>query len=125
MNLMQERDKLQGQVDSLRNTIALSNFPLPEGLENFGTNSPPPRPLSDLGMPATVSYNNDALDHPRLHVNFPQRQENSSQGMDYQNQTYPQSSPYQAPQQYTNLPQSAPDLPNGWWPIPCTLNMSG
>ena len=122
---MQERDKLQGQVDNLRTTIILSNIPLPEGIEDIPTSSPPPRPLSDLEMPATVSYANDALDHPRLHVTFPQRQEPSSQAMDYPTQTYPLSSPYPGHQQYTNVPQSAPDLPNGWWPVPYRINMSG
>ncbi|CAF9924113.1 hypothetical protein IMSHALPRED_006108 [Imshaugia aleurites] len=112
MSLIQVRDKLQSQVDSLRTTVLLSNIPLPEGIEAFDPSSPPLRPLSDLDMPATVSYTNDTLDHPRLHVNFPQRQEDSSQGLDYPTQTYPQSSPYEAPQQYPNLPQSAPDLPN-------------
>ena len=125
MSLIQVRDKLQSQVDSLRTTVLLSNIPLPEGIEAFDPSSPPLRPLSDLDMPATVSYTNDTLDHPRLHVNFPQRQENSSQGLDYPTQTYPQSSPYEAPQQYPNLPQSAPDLPNGWWPIPYRMNTSG
>lgn len=122
---MQERDKLRSQVDSLRTTTVLSHIPLPEGIEDIGTSSSPLRPFSDLAMPATVSYSNDALDHPRLHVNFPQRQETSSQGLDYPTQTYPLSSPYQSHQQYTNLPQSAPDLPNGWWPIPYRMNMSG
>ena len=124
-NLMQERDKLQSQVVNLKNNIILSNIPLPEGIEDIGTSSAPPPPLSDLDMPATVSYSNDALDHPRLHVNFPQRREPSSQGMDYPTQTYPLSSPYQENQQYTNVPQSPPDLPNGWWPIPYRMNMSG
>lgn len=123
--LMQERDKLQSQVDSLRTTVILSNVPLPEGIEDIGTSSPPNRLLSDLEMPATVSYSNDALNHPRLHVNFPQRQEPSSQGMDYPTQTYPLLSPYQGHQQYTDVPQSAPDLPNGWWPVSYRMNMSG
>ena len=122
---MQERDKLKGQVDSLKTTIILSNIPLPEGIEDLGTSSPPLPPLSDLDMPATVSYSNDSLDHARLHVNFPQRQEYSSQGMDYPTQTYPVSTPYQGHQQYANVSPSAPDLPNGWWPIPYRINMSG
>lgn len=111
-SLMQERDKLQSQIVNLKNTIILSNIPLPEGTEDIGTSSPPLRPFADLDMPATVSYSNDALNHPRLHVNFPQRQEPTSQGLDYPTQTYPLSSPYQEHQQYTNVPQSAPDLPN-------------
>ena len=123
--LMQERDKLQSQVDNLKTTIFLSNIPLPEGIEDVGTSSSPLRTLSHLDMPATVSYSNDALDHPRLHVNFPQRQESSSQAIDYPTQTYPLPSPYQGHQQYNNVPQSAPDLPNGWWPIPYRMNMSG
>ena len=122
---MQERDKLKSQVDSLKTTVILSNIPLPEGIEESGTSSPALGPLSDLDMPATVSYSNDTLDHPRLHVNFPQRQEFNSQGMDYQTQTYPLSTPYQGHQQYTNVSQSAPDLPNGWWPTPYRMNMSG
>lgn len=124
-NLMRERDKLQSQIDTLKTTIILSNFPLPEGIEDNGASSYHTRPLPDLDMPATVSYSNDALDHPRLHVNFPQRDEPSSQGPDHPTQTYPLSSPYQGHQQYTNVPQSAPDLPNGWWPIPYRMNLSG
>ena len=124
-NLMQERDKLRSQIDNLRTTIVESKIPLPEGVEDIGPPCAPPPPLFDLDMPATVSYSNDALDHPRLHVNFPQRQEPSSQGLDFSAQTYPLATPYQGHQQYTNVPQSAPDLPNGWWPIPCRLNMSG
>lgn len=115
---MQERDKLQTQIDTLRTTIILSNIPLPDGAEDIRTSSPTLRTSSHLDMPATVSYSNDALDHPRLHVNFPQRQEISNQGMDYPAQTYPLSAPYQGHQQYNNVPQSAPDLPNGWWNIP-------
>lgn len=109
---MQERDKLKGQVDTLRTTIILSNIPLPEGTEELGITSPSLQPLSDLDMPATISYANDALDHPRLHVNFPPRQEFGSQAMDYPTQTYPVPAPYQGRQQYSNVPQSAPDLPN-------------
>ena len=123
--LMQERDKIKGQVETLRTTIILSNIPLPEGTEELGTTSPPLQPLSDLDMPATVSYANDALDHPRLHVNFPPRPEIGSQGMDYPTQTYPVPTSYQGHQQYGNLPQSAPDLPNGWWPTPYRMNMPG
>lgn len=122
---MQERDKLQSQIVNLKDTIILSNIPLPEGIQDIGTSSAPPRSLSDLDMPATVSYSNDALDHPRLQVNFHQRQEPSSQGMDYPTQTYPLSLPYQEHQQYTNVPQSPPNLPNGWWPTPYRMNMSG
>lgn len=125
-NLMQERDKLRSQIDNLRTTIVESKIPLPEGVEDIGPPcAPPPPPLFDLDMPATVSYSNDGLDHPRLHVNFPQHQEPSSQGLDFSTQTYPLATPYQGHQQYTNVPQSAPDLPNGWWSIPYRLNMSG
>lgn len=109
----------------MKTTIVLSNLPLPEGTEELGTSSPPLQPLSTFDMPATVSYSNDALDHARLHVNFPQRQEIRSQGMDYPAQTYPVSASYQGQQQYTNDSQSAPDLPNGWWNIPYRMNMSG
>lgn len=122
---MQERDKLKGQVDSLKTTIILANIPLPEGIEEIETSSPALRPFPDLDMPATVSYSNDSLDHRRLHVNFPQRQELGSQGMDYPTQTYPASTPYQGHQQYTNVPQSTPDLPNGWWSLPYRMNMAG
>ena len=124
-NLLQERDKLKGQIETLRTTVILSNIPLPEGVEDIGTTSPPLQQLSTFDMPATVSYANDALDHPRLHVNFPQRQEVGSQGMDYPTQTYPVSAPYQGPEQYDNVTQSAPDLPNGWWPTPYRMNVSG
>lgn len=123
-NLIQERDKIQNQVDILRATIILSNIPLPEGIEDIGTSSSPNRTLSHLDMPATVSYSNDTLDHPRLHVNFAQPQVPNNQGMDYPTQTYPLSSPYQGHQQYNNIPQSTPDLPNGWW-SPHRMNMSG
>ncbi|CAF9933607.1 MAG: hypothetical protein ALECFALPRED_005638 [Alectoria fallacina] len=110
---MQERDKLRSQIDNLRTTIVESKIPLPEGVEDIGPPcAPPPPPLFDLDMPATVSYSNDGLDHPRLHVNFPQHQEPSSQGLDFSTQTYPLATPYQGHQQYTNVPQSAPDLPN-------------
>ena len=123
--MLQERDKLKGQIETLRTTVILSNIPLPEGVEDIGTTSPPLQQLSTFDMPATVSYANDALDHPRLHVNFPQRQEMSSQGMDYPTQTYPVSAPYQGHDPYANVTQSAPDLPNGWWPIPYRMNVSG
>ena len=123
---MQERDKLKCQVDNLKNSIILSNIPFPEGIEEIETSPPPLRALSDLDMPASVSYaNDDALEHPRLHVNFPQRQDLSSQGIDYPTQTYPISTPYQGHQQYTHDPQSAPDLPNGWWPISYRMHTSG
>ena len=123
---MQERDKLKSQVDNLKTSIILSNIPFPEGIEDIETSSPPLRPLSDLDIPASISYaHDDALNHPRLHVNFPQRQDLSSQGLDYPTQTYPISPPYQGHQQYTTDPQSATDLPNGWWPIPYRINMSG
>lgn len=123
-NLLQERDKLRGQIETLRTTVILSNIPLPEGVEDIGTTSPPLQQLSTFDMPATVSYANDALDHQRLHVNFPQRQETCSQGMDYPTQTYPVSTPYQGHEQYANVTQSAPDLPNGWWPIPSYHRMN-
>ena len=125
-NLLQERDKLKGQIETLRTTVILSNIQLPEGVEDIGTTSPPLQQLSTFDMPATVSYANDALDHPRLHVNFPQRQEMCSQGMDYPTQTYPVSAPYQGHEPYANVAQSSPDLPNGWWPIPYhRMNVSG
>lgn len=122
---MQERDKLKSQIENLRNTFTLSNIPLPDGVEDVGTSSSPFPLLSTLDMPATVSYSNDALDHPRLHVNFPQRQEIGSQGMDYPSQTCPVSTPYQGYQQHNNVSHSTPDLPNGWWPISSRINMSG
>ena len=123
--LMQERDKLRNQVDNLKTTIIVSNIPLPDGIEDVGISSSPLRTTSPFDMPATVSYSNDALDHPRLHVNFPQRQDSISQAIDYPAQTYPLPSPYQGHRQYNNIPQSAPDLPNGWWSIPHHMNMTG
>ena len=122
---MQERDKLQNQIDTLKTTIILSNIPLPEGTEDTETSSPHSRPLPDFDMPTTVSYSNDDLDHARLHVKFPQRHEPSTQGADYTTQSYPLSSAYQGQQQYNSVLQSAPDLPNGWWSTPYHMNVSG
>ncbi len=105
MKLMQERDKLQGQVDVLRNAVIFNSIPLPAGIEELPTASAPPRPLSDLDMPATVSYSADEFNHDRLHVNFPQQ--DPSQGLGYPTQTYPMAAPY------PNT-QSGQDFPNGW-----------
>jgi len=111
MKLMQEKDKLQGQVDLLRNAVILNNIPLPAGVEELSTASAPPRPLSDLDMLATVSYSADDFNHDRLHVNFPQQ--DPSQGLGYPTQTYPMAAPYQGHQHMQNI-QSGQDFPNGW-----------
>ncbi|KAK3169810.1 hypothetical protein OEA41_009194 [Lepraria neglecta] len=108
MKLMQEKEKLEKQVDILKTNHFLSELPLPAGIEDESPLAQPP-PLSDFDMPATISYSNDELNHQRLHVNFPRQ--DPSQGLGYPTQTYPMAAPYQGHPQSQN-PQSAPDLPN-------------
>lgn len=120
MKLMQEKEKLEKQVDVLKTNHFLSELPLPAGIEDESPLAQPPR-LSDFDMPATISYSNDELNHQRLHVNFPRQ--DPSQGLGYPRQTYPMAAPYQGHPQSQN-PQSAPDLPNGWW-FPYRMSFSG
>ena len=117
---MQEKEKLEKQDDILKTNHFLSELPLPAVTEDESPLAQPP-PLSDFGMPATISYSNDELNHQRLHVNFPRQ--DPSQGLGYPTQTYPMAAPYQGHPQSQNL-QSAPDLPNGWW-FPYRMNFSG
>ncbi|KAL2041610.1 hypothetical protein N7G274_005394 [Stereocaulon virgatum] len=98
VKLMQDKEKLERQVDILKTNHFLSEIPLPAGIEDELPSAQPPQ-LSDFDMPATISYSNDELNHQRLHVNFPRQ--DPSQGLGY---------PLEAP--YHGHPQSAPDLPN-------------
>lgn len=118
---MQERDKLQSQVDTLRTTVVLSDISLPAEFEGIPAPSAPQLPLSGIDMPATVSYGADDLNHQRLHVNFPRQI--PCQGMDYPSQTYPPTNPYQG-NQLSGTPQPGQDLPNGWF-FPYRINFSG
>lgn len=112
MKLMEDKEKLQKQVDILKNNHIFSELPLPPGFEDAST------PLAQLpqqfgfDMPATVSYSADDLNHQRLHVDL-QRQD-PAQGLGYPTQTYPMAASYQG-QQGQQGQQAAPDLPNGWW----------
>lgn len=71
-HLMEERDKLQGQVEILRTTLIFSNIPLPTGLDPpTGPTQIPSQPISSQEPEmATVSYRTDDLSHQRLHVNW-------------------------------------------------------
>lgn len=103
VNLMQERDKLRGQVAILRDVVIFNNIPLPAGIDELPTASAPPRTLPELDMPATVSYSADEFNNDRLHVNFSQQDPSRGYG-------YPMTSPYEPPQNT----QSGQDFPNGW-----------
>ena len=117
MKLVEEKEKLQRQVDTLKNNHIFSELPLPPGFEDVST------PLGQLpqvlgfDMPATVSYSTDDRNHQRLHVDF-QRQD-PSQGLGHPTQTYPIAASYQSHQNQ----QDAPDLPNGWW-FPHRMNFA-
>ncbi|KAK0508362.1 hypothetical protein JMJ35_009446 [Cladonia borealis] len=106
MRLLEDKEKLQRQVDILKNNHIFSELPLPPGFESDTTPLAQPPQLSDFEMPATVSYAADDLNHQRLHVNF-QRQD-PSQGLGYPTQIYPMAASYQGHQD----PQATPDLPN-------------
>ena len=66
---MEERDRLRGQIDTLRTTIILSDIPLPPGIDPLPALEHQALQSNALEM-ATVSYRNDELSHPRLHVNW-------------------------------------------------------
>lgn len=69
---MQERDKLRGQIDVLKNAICTSNNSLPGGLTEISDPSDKLwGPTSD--QPVTVSYAVDDFNHPRLHIESPLR----------------------------------------------------
>ena len=118
MKLLEDKERLQKQVDILKNNYIISELPLPHGSYNESMPSAQPPQISGFEMPATVSYSADELNHQRLHVNFPRH--DSNQGLGYPSQTYPMAAPYQGHQN----PQSAPDLPNGWW-FPMRMNLTG
>ena len=110
LKLMQEKEKLERQVDILKTNHFLSELPLPAGIEDESPLARPPQ-LSDSDMPATISYSNDEFNHQRLHVNF--SHQDPSQGLGYPLQSYPLAAPYHGQSQSQN-PQSAPDLSKGW-----------
>lgn len=70
-SLMEERERLQGQIDTLRATLILSNIHLPPGIDPLPTIEHQALQSNAPEM-ATVSYRNDDLSHPRLHVNWTQ-----------------------------------------------------
>ena len=71
-SLIQERDKLRGQIDILKNAIYTSNNSLPGGLTEISDpNDKLWGPTSD--QPVTVSYAVDDFNHPRLHIESPLR----------------------------------------------------
>ena len=117
MRLLEDKEKLQKQVDILKNNHIFSELPLPPGFETESTPlAQPPQP-SDFEMPATVLYSADDLNHQRLHVNF-QRQD-PSQGLGYPTQMYPMAASHQCHQDQ----EATPDLPNGWW-FPYRMNVT-
>lgn len=109
---MEERDKLQGQIDTLRATIMLSDIPLPPGIDPLPTVDHQALQSSAPEM-ATVSYRNDDLNHPRLHVNWTQTPAQEVPRMGYnfgQGAMHSTSS-----QRYHDPPggESLPNLPDG------------
>ncbi|MCJ1276103.1 hypothetical protein MMC21_003908 [Puttea exsequens] len=91
-SLLQERDKLRGYVDVLKNTIILSNIPLPPDLEETTSTAAAPRSFDEFDMPASVSYEPDDFNHDRLHVHFTPQE--STQGFGYSAPPYPPAAPY-------------------------------
>ena len=118
VNLMTERDKLQGQVNILRTTLTLSNVPLPAGFKDSATAANQTLASTDqlfsstdlptaADMPATVSYRTDDLSHNRLHVNWPM-----SQGQDIGfNETHQQA--FRDSSAGKPLPTVPTNLPDG------------
>lgn len=104
--LTEERDKLQGQVEVLRTTCMLNNVPLPLGLEDPVPASGQPSTTGDNEMPATITYQVDESNNPRLQVDWPTFQASQDQF----------SSPPQQAETYGVIKQ-VPNLPNGQWSV--------
>ena len=117
MKLMEDKEKLQKQIDILKNNHIFSNLPLPPGFEDASTPLAQPPQQFSFDMPATVSYSADDLNHQRLHVDL-QRQD-PTPGLGYPTQTHPIAATYQGHQDQ----QAPPDLPNGWW-FPYRMNFT-
>ena len=71
--LLEERDTLQGQIESLKTTVLSGNLTLPRGLRPKDTRATQSQRPPEFDMPATISYSTDDLAHERLQVSWPQR----------------------------------------------------
>lgn len=112
---MEERERLQAQIDTLRATVMLSNTPLPPGIEPLSTLNHQALQNTALqpaapGM-ATVSYRNDDLSHPRLHVNWTPTTAQEVPQMGYNLGQGQISSP--SSQRYYDSPGGESNLPDG------------
>ena len=92
-NLMQEKERLQAQIDTLKTTLILSEVPLPPGFEES-----PVDPAQAFGsaipdMPATVSYRTDDSAHQRLHVNWPSISSQETYSSNFRSPNHPQNLP--------------------------------
>lgn len=68
-SLMRQRDECQAQVEMLKNTLLLSNIPLPLGIDRSLPEQSPTLDLTDSEM-ASISYRMDDSSHQRLHVDW-------------------------------------------------------
>ena len=74
MKAVEERDKLQVQIRSLKSLIVAANLSLPPDLQDPDDSTlSPDLPDFNFDMPAQVSYSTDDLQHERLHVHWPNR----------------------------------------------------
>ena len=112
VKVIEARDKLQSQVESLKSIIISANLPLPPDLvDHHDPSTAPPASNFEFDMPARVSYSTDNLQQGRLHVQWPDRassQVNPGSLAHLQNQ--PPLSAFDEPYDFGTSPQ---DLPNG------------
>ena len=74
MKAVEERDKLQAQIRSLKSLIVAANLSLPPELDELDESTAAPTlPNFNFDMPAQVSYSTDDLQNERLHVQWPNR----------------------------------------------------
>ena len=112
MKVVEERNKLQAQIDNLKGVLVSSNLPLPPDLvdHNIDPNAAQTQPFLDFDMPATVSFATDSLQHERLHVAWPEPSSSQAQPAAYQqNENQHQLPDFEQPYDFNTLP----DLPNG------------
>lgn len=114
-SLMEEKERLQVQIDTLRATITFSNLPLPPGIDPL-TTAEHQGLQSNAPEMATISYRNDDLSHPRLHVDWTPTPAQEVPRMNYnlgQGPVHSASSQYHDPLGGESLP-NLPDGTSAW-----------